>query len=112
VQFFSAIDRQPEGEAISEEFIDSTRRRGKGKTMVTQIGRSTDPSTATHRDDVGGREVASFRYNNPGSQYPTKEAALFGQTGFGIIGGGEKIARFPSPVNGAVRTSISSRANT
>src|SRR5690242_1716174 len=82
------------------------RRGGKGKgsrerAMAGQIGRSTDPSTADHRDDVGGNEVASFRYFNPGAQYPSARAARFGQTGYGIIGGGHKIARFPSPVNGA-----------
>ena len=69
--------------------------------MVAQIGRSTDPSTMDHRDDVAGTEVASFRYNNPGAQYPSARAARFGQIGYGIIGGGHKIARFPSPVNGA-----------
>ncbi|WP_051386864.1 peptidoglycan-binding domain-containing protein [Bradyrhizobium sp. ARR65] len=69
--------------------------------MVNQIGRSTDASTADHRDDVIGSEVASFRYCNPGAQYPSARAARFGQTGYGIIGGGHKIARFPSPVNGA-----------
>ncbi|ANW04550.1 peptidoglycan-binding domain-containing protein [Bradyrhizobium icense] len=68
---------------------------------MAQIGRSTDPSTADNRDDVAGSEVASFRYNNPGAQYPSARAARFGQTGYGIIGGGHKIARFPSPVNGA-----------
>ena len=69
--------------------------------MTGQIGRSTDPSTAENRDDVGGGEVASFRYNNPGAQYPSARAARFGQTGYGMIGGNHKIARFPSPVNGA-----------
>jgi peptidoglycan hydrolase-like protein with peptidoglycan-binding domain len=69
--------------------------------MATEIGRSTDPSTAQHRSDVSGSEPASFRYNNPGAQYPSAQAARFGQTGYGIIGGGHKIARFPSPVNGA-----------
>src|SRR5215475_14895331 len=69
--------------------------------MVAGIGRSTDPSTATVQGDVSGSEPATFRYNNPGAQYPSAEAARFGQTGFGIIGGGHKIARFPSPVNGA-----------
>ena len=69
--------------------------------MVADIGRSTIRSTATHRADVPGSEAASFRYNNPGAQYPSARAARFGQTGFGIIGGGHKIARFPSPVNGA-----------
>ena len=66
-----------------------------------QIGRSTDPSTADNRDDVAGSECASFRYCNPGAQYPSARAARFGQTGYGIIGGSHKIARFPSPVNGA-----------
>jgi hypothetical protein len=69
--------------------------------MAQTIGPSTDPKTATLRDDVAGSAPASFRYNNPGAQYPSAEAARFGQTGYGIIGGGHKIARFPSPVNGA-----------
>jgi putative peptidoglycan binding protein len=69
--------------------------------MSAGIGRSTDASTANRRDDVSGDEPASFRYNNPGAQYPSARAARFGQIGYGIIGGGHKIARFPSPVNGA-----------
>ncbi len=69
--------------------------------MVNSIGRSTSPSTANVRNDISGSEPASFRYDNPGAQYPSVEAAAFGQTGYGIIGGGLKIARFPSPVNGA-----------
>jgi peptidoglycan hydrolase-like protein with peptidoglycan-binding domain len=40
-------------------------------------------------------------FRSPGAQYPSARAARFGQTGYGIIGGGHKIARFPSPVNGA-----------
>jgi peptidoglycan hydrolase-like protein with peptidoglycan-binding domain len=69
--------------------------------MATGIGPSTNESTATLRADVSGLEPASFRFNNPGAQYPSAQAARFGQTGYGIIGGGHKIARFPSPVNGA-----------
>lgn len=67
------------------------------------VGRSTDPSTVNVRKDVppGGGVPASFRYNNPGAQYPCRDAARFGQIGFGIIGGNHKIARFPSAVNGA-----------
>src|SRR4051812_6677593 len=85
----------------------SAKRTGRADTgsreraMAGQIGRSTDPSTANNRDDVGGNECASFRYCNPGAQYPSERAARFGQTGYGMIGGGHKIARFPSPVNGA-----------
>jgi len=69
--------------------------------MVAEIGGSTNKSMATHRSDVSGNGLASFRYNNPGAQYPSERATRYGQTGFGIIGGGHKIARFPSPVNGA-----------
>jgi cell wall-associated NlpC family hydrolase len=65
------------------------------------IGGSTDASTATRQINVAGNQPASFRYNNPGAQYPSAEAARFGQIGYGIIGGGHKIAAFPSPVNGA-----------
>lgn len=69
--------------------------------MVSQIGGSTSPLTAGLRRDIDGPEPASLRYFNPGAQYPSAEAAKFGQLGYGIIGGGHKIARFPSPVNGA-----------
>jgi uncharacterized protein (TIGR02594 family) len=44
---------------------------------------------------------ASVRYCNPGAQYPSAAAAAFGQIGYGMIGGGHKIATFPHPVNGA-----------
>lgn len=69
---------------------------------IQGVGPSTDPSTATRRTDtvVDGRP-ASIRYNNPGAQYPSAEAAHFGQLGYGVIGGGHKIALFPHPVNGA-----------
>jgi Putative peptidoglycan binding domain len=70
--------------------------------MANGIGPSTNDSTATLRADVSGSAPASFRYNNPGAQFPSAEAARFGQTGYGsLLGGQFKIARFPSPVNGA-----------
>jgi hypothetical protein len=60
---------------------------------VDGIGRSTSESTAGVRSDVPGNGVpASIRYNNPGAQYPSARAAAFGQLGYGIIGGGHKIA--------------------
>jgi peptidoglycan hydrolase-like protein with peptidoglycan-binding domain len=70
--------------------------------MVNGIGTSQNDSTATLRADVSGSAPASFRYNNPGAQFPSAAAARFGQTGYGsLLGGQFKIARFPSPVNGA-----------
>ncbi|CAL8981533.1 hypothetical protein RHODGE_RHODGE_02842 [Rhodoplanes serenus] len=69
---------------------------------LSDVGRSTDPSTATlHRDVPADGRPASIRYCNPGAQYPSREAARFGQLGYGLIGGGHQIAHFPSPVNGA-----------
>lgn len=44
---------------------------------------------------------ANVRHNNPGAMYPGRAATMFGSTGTGIIGGGHKIATFPSPVHGA-----------
>jgi hypothetical protein len=70
--------------------------------MFNKIGPSQPDSTTTDHEDVSQPGVpASFRYNNPGAQWPSNEAARFGQTGYGIVGGGNRIARFPSPVNGA-----------
>lgn len=66
-----------------------------------KIGHSTDVSTESNKLKISGTEPASFRYNNPGAQNPSRQAALFGQLGYGIIGGGNTIAAFPSPVNGA-----------
>ncbi len=68
---------------------------------MAEIGRSTDPSTVTRVVTVAGSEPASLRYCNPGAQYPSARAALFGQLGYGIIGGGHKIATFPTLINGA-----------
>ena len=46
---------------------------------------------------------ANVRFNNPGAQYPAhgENAAAFGQQGHAVIGGGHKIAQFPTPVHGA-----------
>jgi hypothetical protein len=44
---------------------------------------------------------ANVRYNNPGAQYPGPSSQAFGSTGTGIIGGGNQIAQFPTPVHGA-----------
>jgi peptidoglycan hydrolase-like protein with peptidoglycan-binding domain len=73
--------------------------------MAGEIGKSTDPSTVSTRSDVPvTSEPASFRYSNPGAQYPNPRAAAFGQLGYGVLhshDGEHKIAHFPNPVNGA-----------
>lgn len=45
--------------------------------------------------------AANVRYNNPAAAYPRKADEKYGVEGYGIIGGGHKIAKFPTPVHGA-----------
>ena len=67
------------------------------------IGGTTSSTTATNKQTLPiDNQPASFRYNNPGAQYPSKEAAKFGQLGYGSIDNDQfEIALFPNPVNGA-----------
>lgn len=46
-------------------------------------------------------QPATIRYNNPGAQYPGRSSKKFGSKGYKRIGGGHKIATFPSKVAGA-----------
>ena len=49
----------------------------------------------------GGKRIpASVRYNNPGAAYPRKRDEQFGIQGYGIIGGGHKIGKYPTIVHG------------
>jgi len=45
--------------------------------------------------------AANVRYNNPAAAYPRKQDEKYGVEGYGVIGGGHKIAKFPTPVHGA-----------
>ncbi len=45
--------------------------------------------------------TAAVRYNNPGAQYPSARARKYGMIGAGVIGGGHKIAQFPTEAHGA-----------
>lgn len=65
------------------------------------VGGDLTPGARNIRRDteLDGR-TAAVRYNNPGAQYPSAAAEKFGMTGYGIIGGGHKIAMFPSDVHG------------
>jgi Putative peptidoglycan binding domain len=71
--------------------------------MAAGIGASTSSGTMSIEKTLPiDDQPASFRYSNPGAQFPSKEAAKFGQLGFGMIDHGQfKIALFPNPVNGA-----------
>jgi Putative peptidoglycan binding domain len=71
--------------------------------MAAGIGASTSSGTMSIEKTLPiDDQPASFRYSNPGAQFPSKEAAKFGQLGFGMIDHGQfKIALFPNQVNGA-----------
>lgn len=63
-------------------------------------GALTPGARNIRRDTELDGRTAAVRYNNPGAQYPSAAAEKFGMTGYGIIGGGHKIAMFPSDVHG------------
>lgn len=68
------------------------------------VGRFANPNVAPSpvaQAMAGGNAPASVRFNNPGAQYPGQSAQRFGTTGTETIGGGHKIAKFDSPVQGA-----------
>ena len=89
----------------------------RGKGGATPVGGQASPSggvttgekpTVTAGGDVqnvpqdrSNRAIpAPIRFNNPGAQWPSAESRRFGQTDEAVIGGGNKIAGFPSPVHG------------
>jgi hypothetical protein len=43
---------------------------------------------------------APTRYNNPGGAYPKQSLERYGLEGYGVIGGGHKIGKYPTPANG------------
>jgi hypothetical protein len=79
-------------EAAAEDYakrLHEAQAAFYGKTSQIR-GSGTTPS-----------HFATVRYNNPGGMYPGRAAQMFGTTGTGIIGGGHKIANFPTAVHGA-----------
>ena len=43
---------------------------------------------------------APDRYNNPGGAYPSQKFEKYGLEGYGVIGGGQPIGKYPSLANG------------
>lgn len=65
---------------------------GGGKVQIAATGNS----------DIGPSDVPKpIKYNNPGAQYPNEFTSYFGSTGTKVIGGGNLIATFDDPTNGA-----------
>lgn len=81
----------------------------KGKIDESDyIGGTVDPGKASDRG-ASKRLVnvpaslgpASVRYNNPGAAKPSPDDEKYGIEGYGIIGGGHTIGKFPTVVHGA-----------
>jgi hypothetical protein len=51
--------------------------------------------------DIQGRDPAPVRYNNPSGMWNGPSASRYGSTAYGIIGGGNHIAAFDTPEQGA-----------
>jgi len=67
----------------------------------TKPPKTTGGSYNTRVDVDPSQGAANVRYNNPAAAYPRKADEKYGVEGYGIIGGGHKIAKFPTPVHGA-----------
>lgn len=81
-----------------EKGVDRWREGYSSQPM--DYGDVAPGARAVRRDVQMDGRTAAVRYNNPGAQYPSQAAEKFGMTGYGIIGGGHKIALFPSDVHG------------
>jgi hypothetical protein len=112
----------------------STSYGGGGETppAVAAIDRAITPATDSGVSEGGYNSIdaaanapqpgttgttpgqyANVRFNNPGAAYPGRDATAYGSTGSDTIGGGNRIANFPSPVHGAAANlSLLSRAYT
>jgi hypothetical protein len=68
-----------------------------------KLGRSSDGRAHKRRIDIPksvDNRSASVRYNNPGASYPRERDNLFGIEGYGVIGGGHLIGKYPSLLHG------------
>jgi hypothetical protein len=63
-------------------------------------GQNRPPADVQQRGDIPAH-FASVRHNNPGAMNMGPSAQKFGATGSQVISGNNRIASFPSPVNGA-----------
>ena len=96
----------PNGSIDTLSKLHETLRKGIESIEAPQ-SKQTSPSYQQVSNQVqsqGGQGrkglPATVRYNNPGAQYPGPSSKRFGSTGTEIIGGGHKIAVFPSVVHG------------
>ena len=73
----------------------------KSKNMYRTSGRTFGADYQNKVSVPKSQGAANVRYNNPAAAYPRKQDEKYGVEGYGIIGGGHKIAKFPTPVHGA-----------
>jgi len=73
----------------------------KSKNMYRTSGRTQGASYKKKVNVDKSQGAANVRYNNPAAAYPRKQDEKYGVEGYGTIGGGHKIAKFPTPVHGA-----------
>jgi hypothetical protein len=85
----------------------STNLNTSGSLSDSFGGQSASYEVVTIKGAAGIRKdippdgrTAPIRFNNPGGAYPASKFEKFGMTSYGIIGGGHKIAQYPTPAHG------------
>lgn len=108
------IIRNKAGEVLGAQRVNRAYERinratqPKGAQNKNRYGASTRTSGRTMRGNWQKKVnvdrslgAANTRYNNPSAAYPRKEDEKYGIEGYGTIGGGHRIGKFPSPIHGA-----------
>lgn len=83
-----------------DEGVDTWRDKFSSMSREVPAGDVHPGSRFVRQDTALDGRTAAVRYNNPGAMYPSAAAEKYGMTGYGVIGGGHKIAMFPSDVHG------------
>jgi hypothetical protein len=92
-------------ESWDQRLLREAEEKEKAKTKTTKsVSDLGEESQNAHKKRVNvdpSLGPASVRYNNPGASYPSPKDNKYGLEGYGIIGGGHKIGKYPSVVHGA-----------
>jgi len=94
--FQIGIPRPPRAQPVTIQDLTPLLRQPLTTNVAPQSG-SQQPTY----EHVGGKAPATIRYNNPGGMWPQESSRKFGSNSYGVIGGGNLIAKFDTPEAGA-----------
>ena len=99
------VKPQASSNAQQNSFLEFLNRMSGGRPSEIRKdfeagGTSASGSWNIRKDVSPDGRPASIRYNNPGASWTRERDELFGVEGYGIIGGGNRIGKYPTMVHG------------